>query len=173
MKPDAMVVVGYGQIIPQSDHRHSAARHHQRACVAAAEIPRRGADSVGHRQRRDAHGRDHHADRRGPGHRRHAAEMGNRNRTGRGRPRSSAARLAPRALNLLVETLRDNPAPVKQDRCGRHLCAHPEERGRADRLDRPAGKIFNRARGFLPWPGAYSFFRGQMFHIWKSRVFER
>ena len=34
----------------------------------------------------------------------------------------------------------------------------------------PAPKIFNRARGFLPWPGAYSFFRGQMFHIWRSRV---
>jgi methionyl-tRNA formyltransferase len=33
-----------------------------------------------------------------------------------------------------------------------------------------ASKIFNRSRGFLPWPGAYSFFRGQMFHIWKSRV---
>ena len=24
--------------------------------------------------------------------------------------------------------------------------------------------------GFLPWPGAYSYFRGQMFHIWKARV---
>ena len=34
----------------------------------------------------------------------------------------------------------------------------------------PARKIFNRTRGFLPWPGAYSHFRGQMFHIWKSRV---
>jgi len=35
----------------------------------------------------------------------------------------------------------------------------------------PAAKIFNRSRGFLPWPGAYSHFRGQLFHIWRSRVF--
>jgi len=34
----------------------------------------------------------------------------------------------------------------------------------------PAHKIFNRARGFLPWPGTYSFFRGQLFHVWKARV---
>src|SRR5208282_2101696 len=34
----------------------------------------------------------------------------------------------------------------------------------------PAAKIFNRTRGFLPWPGAYSYFRSQMFHIWRSRV---
>jgi methionyl-tRNA formyltransferase len=36
----------------------------------------------------------------------------------------------------------------------------------------PARKIVDRARGFLPWPGAYSFFRGQIFHIWKARVAE-
>jgi len=34
----------------------------------------------------------------------------------------------------------------------------------------PASKIFNRARGFIPWPGVYSFFRGQLFYIWKARV---
>ena len=53
MAPEAMVVVGYGQIIPQVDHRYSAARHHQRARFAAAEVSRRGADPVGHRQRRN------------------------------------------------------------------------------------------------------------------------
>src|SRR5689334_6800482 len=34
----------------------------------------------------------------------------------------------------------------------------------------PAQKIYNRVRGFLPWPGAYSFFRGQIFHIWRARL---
>src|SRR5438105_2549977 len=33
----------------------------------------------------------------------------------------------------------------------------------------PARHIFNRARGFLPWPGIYSTFRGQLIHIWKAR----
>ncbi len=37
---------------------------------------------VGHRQRRDAHRRHHHADRCRARHRRHAAESGNRNRAG-------------------------------------------------------------------------------------------
>ncbi len=66
-----------------SDHRYSAARHHQRARVAAAEISRRGADPVGHREWRDTHRRDDHADRCRAGYRRHAAEVGDRNRTGR------------------------------------------------------------------------------------------
>lgn len=31
----------------------------------------------------------------------------------------------------------------------------------------PAREICNRSRGFLPWPGAWSSFRGQRFNIWK------
>ena len=31
--------------------------------------------------------------------------------------------------------------------------------------DRPAQEIYNRMRGFTPWPGAYSEFRGQLCHI--------
>jgi len=34
---------------------------------------------------------------------------------------------------------------------------------------RPAAEIANRARGFLPWPGAWTWFRGQRFNIWKCR----
>src|SRR5262249_36457666 len=34
----------------------------------------------------------------------------------------------------------------------------------------PAKTIFNRSRGFLPWPGTYTFFRGDMFHLWKCLV---
>lgn len=32
-----------------------------------------------------------------------------------------------------------------------------------------AGQIHNRARGFYPWPGAYTTFRGQRLHIWRSK----
>ena len=80
LAPDAMVVVGYGQIIPQSVIDIAPLRHPQRACFAAAEVSRRRADPVGHRQWRDAHRRHHHADRRGSRHRRHAAEGGDRDR---------------------------------------------------------------------------------------------
>jgi methionyl-tRNA formyltransferase len=35
---------------------------------------------------------------------------------------------------------------------------------------RPASQIHNRVRGFLPWPGCYSHFRGDLLHIWKTRL---
>jgi methionyl-tRNA formyltransferase len=34
---------------------------------------------------------------------------------------------------------------------------------------RPAVETSNRSRGFLPWPGTYSYFRGQLVHIWKAK----
>ena len=37
----------------------------------------------------------------------------------------------------------------------------------------PAGSIHNRVRGFLPWPGGYCAFRGQRLQLWKTRVAER
>jgi methionyl-tRNA formyltransferase len=80
------------------------------------------------------------------------------------------ARLATAGAQLLVETLRDNPAPVKQNPdYATHAPILKKEDGEID-WNWPASKIFNRSRGFIPWPGAYSFFRGQIFHIWRSRV---
>jgi methionyl-tRNA formyltransferase len=35
---------------------------------------------------------------------------------------------------------------------------------------RRASEICDRARGFLPWPGAWTTFRGQRFNIWKCRA---
>jgi methionyl-tRNA formyltransferase len=32
-----------------------------------------------------------------------------------------------------------------------------------------AQKICNRTRGFLPWPGCYTTFRGQTLHIWRAK----
>lgn len=32
-----------------------------------------------------------------------------------------------------------------------------------------ASRIVNRARGFLPWPGCYTTFRGQTLHIWSAK----
>jgi methionyl-tRNA formyltransferase len=34
----------------------------------------------------------------------------------------------------------------------------------------PAAAIHNRVRGLLPWPGAHTRFRGQGLHIWRARV---
>jgi methionyl-tRNA formyltransferase len=35
---------------------------------------------------------------------------------------------------------------------------------------RDASAIHNQVRGLQPWPGAYTTFRGQSLHVWKSRV---
>jgi methionyl-tRNA formyltransferase len=35
---------------------------------------------------------------------------------------------------------------------------------------RPAMEIYNRMRGFAPWPGAYTTFRGQTCHVWGEPV---
>ena len=40
-----------------------------------------------------------------------------------------------------------------------------KEDGRID-WSRPAQEIYNRLRGFAPWPGAYTSFRGQTCHLW-------
>jgi methionyl-tRNA formyltransferase len=40
-----------------------------------------------------------------------------------------------------------------------------KEDGRID-WKRPAQEIYNRMRGFAPWPGAYTSFRGQTCHLW-------
>jgi methionyl-tRNA formyltransferase len=83
-------------------------------------------------------------------------------------------RLAQAGSNLLVETLKGladgTITPQSQDSSQATLA--PILRKEDGQIDWtwPARKIFNRARGFLPWPGAYSLFRGQIFHIWRARV---
>jgi methionyl-tRNA formyltransferase len=37
---------------------------------------------------------------------------------------------------------------------------------------RTAGEIHNRSRGFLPWPGAWTRFRGERLNVWKCRPAE-
>lgn len=43
-----------------------------------------------------------------------------------------------------------------------------KEDGKVD-FQRSATDIRNRLRGFSPWPGAYTTFRGKTFHIWQAR----
>jgi methionyl-tRNA formyltransferase len=37
----------------------------------------------------------------------------------------------------------------------------------------PASMIHNRVRGFQPWPGAYTHYKGAALHIWKARISEQ
>ena len=80
-----------------------------------------------------------------------------------------AARLAELGAPLVAETLRGLAAVTivqrPQDHSGAtHAPMLKKEDGRID-WNRTAEEIFNRMRGFAPWPGAYTNFRGQTCHL--------
>jgi methionyl-tRNA formyltransferase len=81
-----------------------------------------------------------------------------------------AARMSELGAPLMAETLRGLaagkivPRAQVQDQASSAPMLKRED-GRID-WSRPAQDIFNRIRGFAPWPGAYTSFRGQTCHIW-------
>src|SRR6266550_2314380 len=81
-----------------------------------------------------------------------------------------AARLSEVGAPLMVETLRGLAVGVIVPKAQNHAEAThagmlKREDGRID-WKRPATEIYNRMRGFAPWPGAYTTFRGQSCHVW-------
>ena len=81
-------------------------------------------------------------------------------------------RLAPMGAELLFETIdglsRGEVEPVPQD----HAAATkaPMLRREDGLIDwaSPAGQIYNRLRGFDPWPGIFTFFRGSRLRVWAA-----
>jgi methionyl-tRNA formyltransferase len=82
-------------------------------------------------------------------------------------------RLATLGADLVVETLHGlqqgsiHPHPQNPA----HATLAPilkKEDGLID-FSRPAGEILNRIRGFQPWPGAYTIFRGRNLQVWKAK----
>ncbi len=81
-----------------------------------------------------------------------------------------AARMSELGAPLMAETLRGLSAGTIVPRMQTHEQASSapmlkKEDGKID-WSRNAQDIFNRIRGFTPWPGAYTSFRGQSCHIW-------
>ena len=80
-------------------------------------------------------------------------------------------RLATLGAHLLVDTLDriDEIVPEKQDNAqATYAPILKKEDGRID-WSQSGLAVHNRVRGLQPWPGAYTTFRGQKLHIWKSR----
>ena len=85
-----------------------------------------------------------------------------------------APRLAAIGADLMVETLPGLAAGTIQP--------HPQDHSRAtlapilkreDGLidfQRPAAEIVNRLRGFQPWPGAFTIFRGKQLQVWAAQA---
>jgi methionyl-tRNA formyltransferase len=84
-------------------------------------------------------------------------------------------RLAVMGAELLIDALarieRITPEPQDSSQAT-YAPILKKEDGRID-WTQPARAIHNRVRGFQPWPGAHSRLRGQSLHIWKSGVAER
>ena len=83
-------------------------------------------------------------------------------------------RLAELGAPLIADTLRGLAAgtlrPEPQDHAAAsHAPILKREDGRIEWND-PAQQIYNRMRGFTPWPGAYSTFRGQLCHLFGEPV---
>jgi methionyl-tRNA formyltransferase len=78
-------------------------------------------------------------------------------------------RLAEMGAMLLTLTLEQNPKPAPQDNTQATLAPIlTKEDGRID-WRRTARETYNRLRGFDPWPGAWTQFRGQTLHIRKAK----
>jgi methionyl-tRNA formyltransferase len=170
-KPDAMVVVGYGQIIPQAAidipphgiiNVHASLLPKYRGAGPVQWAIANGETVTGVTTMRIDAGLD-------------TGDMLLKAETEIG-PEETAielgARLAARGAALLVETLArlDTITPQKQDQAqASYAPLLKKEDGLID-WRQPAATIHNRVRGFQPWPGGYTRFRGQVLHISKSRV---
>ena len=82
------------------------------------------------------------------------------------------ARLSVAGADLLIQTLQgiEAIAAIPQDNAEATLAPIiKKEDGQLD-WNWPAREIVNRSRGLAPWPGAYTRFRGGQFNIWRARA---
>ncbi|HEX3372317.1 MAG TPA: methionyl-tRNA formyltransferase [Candidatus Acidoferrales bacterium] len=81
-----------------------------------------------------------------------------------------AARLSVIGADLISETLvqfdRGEISPVPQDEVGVSYAPILKKEDGRIQWQQSAQQIYNRMRGFTPWPGSYSTFRSQTCHLW-------
>jgi methionyl-tRNA formyltransferase len=173
LAPDAMVVVGYGQILPQAIldippmgiiNVHASLLPKYRGAAPIQWAIARGETRTGVTTMKIDAGLD-----TGDVLLQWETEIG---------PEETAVelgiRLAAAGGDLLVKTLEElgRIAPQKQDTArATHAPILKKEDGRID-WSMDAQEIVNRVRGLVPWPGCYGFLRGQRLHIWRSKQAE-
>ncbi len=85
---------------------------------------------------------------------------------------SLGQRLSVLGADLLIRTLTQMPAGEKQENAAAtYAPILKKEDGWID-WTRPAAAIYNRVRGLVPWPGAHTTFRRHLLHIWRARPAE-
>jgi methionyl-tRNA formyltransferase len=169
---DAMVVVGYGQIIPQAAidlaplgiinvHASLLPKYRGAAPIQWAMV--RGETHTGVTTMRIDAGLD-------------TGDMLLQAETGIGPEENAielAERLAAMGAELLVETLEGlrtgRIVPEKQDDGQATLAPLLKKEDGAIDWSEAAQAIHNRVRGLQPWPGAQTSFRGVVLRVWKTR----
>src|SRR5579871_2436136 len=173
LAPEAMVVVGYGQIIPQSVidlaplgiinvHASLLPKYRGAGPIQWAII--NGETRTGVTTMRIDAGLD-------------TGDMLLKAETEIG-PEETAVELGQRlailGADLLVQTLdglaRGTITPQPQNPADATLAPLLKKEDGVIDWARPATVIHNRVRGLQPWPGASTSFRGQALHIWRSRA---
>ncbi len=169
MAPEVMVVVGYGQIIPQTIldipphgiiNVHASLLPKYRGAAPIQWAIARGESRTGVTTMRVDAGLD-----TGDilmkweteiGEEETAVELG--------------ARLAVAGADLLLRTLAElraiTPEP-QDDSQATYAPILKKDDGRVDWRLSPR-EILNRIRGFVPWPGCYGLLHGRRFHVWKG-----
>lgn len=174
LAPEAMVVVGYGQIIPQAVldipplgilNVHASLLPKYRGAAPVQWAIARGEERTGVTTMKINAGLD-------------TGDMLLKWETAIG-PEETAVelgeRLAVAGAELLVRTLAElrEIRPQAQDEAQATWApAIKREDGHID-WGMSARDIVNRVRGFTPWPGCYGFLRGQRMHVWKALAAER
>jgi methionyl-tRNA formyltransferase len=172
IKPDAIIVVGYGRIIPQwmldlpplgNINLHASLLPKYRGAAPIQWAIANGETVTGVTTMRIDAGLD-------------TGDILEQEKLAIA-PDDTAETLAPRLASigsdLTVETLHRLQAGTAQPRPQENSQASlapilKKEDGLVD-FSRTAAEIFNRIRGFQPWPGAYTRFRGKTLQIVKAR----
>ena len=174
MEPEAMVVVVYGQIIPQSIldippqgiiNVHASLLPKYRGAAPIQWAIARGEKITGVTTMKIDAGLDTGAMlmkwETEIGQEETAVELGER--------------LAEAGADLLIRTLEDLPNIVPEPQDNAQATLAPILKREDGHIDwkLPAREILNRARGFQPWPGAYGFLRGLRFHVWRGAAADK
>jgi methionyl-tRNA formyltransferase len=171
--PDAMVIVGYGQIVPQAIldipphgiiNVHASLLPQYRGAAPIQWAIARGETTTGVTTMKIDAGLD-------------TGDILLQWKTSIG-PEETALELGPRlataGADLLLQTLHNiitiRPKPQNDEEATLAPILTKAD-GHID-WTLSAQEIHNRIRGFLPWPGGYGFLRGARFHIWKAHAVE-
>ena len=172
LKPDAIIVVGYGRIIPQwmidlpplgNLNLHASLLPKYRGAAPIQWAIAQGEKITGVTTMRIDAGLD-----TGDILLQRETPIGDEDTA-----ESLAPRLATVGADLMVETLKSLKAATVQPKPQDHSKASlapilKREDGIID-FRRTATEIYNRLRGFQPWPGAFTTFRGKQLNIWRTK----